>query len=156
MDGASADSLLRESAFAFLGINRYRFSPSPIAAWRGAGPFFVSPTRCPLPAASCISAVGDRPVWPEEGRRLPRAGKQLGCSLSSARTRPMKAEKPATLAGRIEAQILLIRGQRVMLDADLAALYGVSTRVLTQAVKRNRERFPEDFMFPLRLQRRRR
>lgn len=40
-----------------------------------------------------------------------------------------------------------IRGQRVMLDRDLAELYGVETRVLNQAVKRNIERFPEDFMF---------
>jgi len=49
----------------------------------------------------------------------------------------------------IEERILLVRGHKVMLDADLAALYGVSTRVLNQAVKRNRERFPEDFMFRL-------
>lgn len=50
---------------------------------------------------------------------------------------------------RIEKAILLIRKQKVMLDADLAALYGVETRVLVQAVKRNLERFPEDFMFQL-------
>ncbi len=50
---------------------------------------------------------------------------------------------------RIERAILLIRGQKVMLDADLAALYGVETRVLVQAVRRNIERFPEDFMFRL-------
>ena len=50
---------------------------------------------------------------------------------------------------RIEKAILLIRRQKVMLDADLAALYGVETRVLVQAVKRNLERFPEDFMFQL-------
>jgi hypothetical protein len=61
----------------------------------------------------------------------------------------MEADKPGTLAGRVEGRILVIRGQRVMLDADLASLYGVSTRVLNQAVKRNRERFPEDFMFRL-------
>ncbi len=51
--------------------------------------------------------------------------------------------------GRIERSILLVRGQRVMLDADLAALYGVETRVLNQAVKRNLGRFPSDFMFRL-------
>ncbi len=50
---------------------------------------------------------------------------------------------------RIERAILLIRSQKVMLDADLAGLYGVETRVLVQAVKRNLERFPEDFMFQL-------
>jgi hypothetical protein len=49
----------------------------------------------------------------------------------------------------IEDTILLIRGKRVILDHDLARLYGVATRVLNQAVKRNLERFPEDFMFQL-------
>ena len=53
---------------------------------------------------------------------------------------------PAT---RIERRILFLRGQKVMLDFDLAELYGVETRTLNQAVKRNRERFPEDFMFQL-------
>jgi len=52
-------------------------------------------------------------------------------------------------ADRIEQAILLIRKQEVMLDADLAALYGVETKALVQAVKRNLERFPEDFMFQL-------
>lgn len=50
---------------------------------------------------------------------------------------------------RIERAILIIRGHKVMLDAGLAALYGVETRVLVQAVKRNSERFPKDFMFQL-------
>ncbi|MCP4657063.1 MAG: ORF6N domain-containing protein [bacterium] len=50
---------------------------------------------------------------------------------------------------RIASQIYLIRGQKVMLDFDLAALYGVPTKALNQAVTRNRERFPEDFMFRL-------
>ena len=49
----------------------------------------------------------------------------------------------------IEARILLVRGQKVMLDADLAELYGVLTKILIQAVKRNLERFPRDFMFRL-------
>jgi len=49
----------------------------------------------------------------------------------------------------IETKILLIRGQKVMLDADLAELYEVETKVLNQAVKRNIERFPDDFMFQL-------
>jgi len=51
--------------------------------------------------------------------------------------------------GQIEQQILLIRGQRVMLDADLAGLYGTTTKRLNEQVKRNRGRFPEDFMFQL-------
>ena len=50
---------------------------------------------------------------------------------------------------KIERSIFLIRGQRVMLDRDLAYLYGVPTKVLNQAVKRNERRFPSDFMFRL-------
>jgi hypothetical protein len=50
---------------------------------------------------------------------------------------------------RIERLILLIRGHKVMLDRDLAYLYGVTTKVLNQAVKRHKDRFPEDFMFQL-------
>jgi len=49
----------------------------------------------------------------------------------------------------IERRILLIRGQKVMLDRDLAQLYGVETRVLNQAIRRNIDRFPADFMFTL-------
>lgn len=49
----------------------------------------------------------------------------------------------------IEGKILLIRGQKIMLDRDLAQLYGVETRVLNQAVRRNIDRFPADFMFSL-------
>ena len=48
---------------------------------------------------------------------------------------------------RIEQAIFLVRGQKVMLDADLAQIYGVSTARLNQQVKRNLDRFPEDFMF---------
>jgi phage regulator Rha-like protein len=50
---------------------------------------------------------------------------------------------------RIESRIYLIRGQKVMLDRDLAELYGVETKKLNQAVKRNKVRFPDDFMFSL-------
>lgn len=50
---------------------------------------------------------------------------------------------------RIAASIYVIRGQKVMLDSGLAALYGVETRALVQAVKRNADRFPEDFLFQL-------
>ena len=49
----------------------------------------------------------------------------------------------------IQSKIYVIRGQRVMLDRDIAALYNVDTKVLNQAVKRNIKRFPEDFMFQL-------
>jgi hypothetical protein len=59
-----------------------------------------------------------------------------------------KLPVPVTL---IERRIYLIRGRKVMLDFDLADLYEVSTKVLNQAVKRNRDRFPSDFMFQLTL-----
>lgn len=52
-------------------------------------------------------------------------------------------------AERIQSRILVLRGVRVLLDADLAAIYEVPTKQLNQAVKRNSERFPEDFMFQL-------
>lgn len=58
----------------------------------------------------------------------------------------MKDIIPAEL---IERKILVIRGEKVMLDSDLAMLYGVETRVLNQAVRRNIRRFPDDFMFEL-------
>jgi hypothetical protein len=58
--------------------------------------------------------------------------------------------KPAPIPiERIESRILLLRGEKVLLDVDLAALYGVETRALNQAVKRNLERFPTDFLFRL-------
>ncbi len=63
-----------------------------------------------------------------------------------------KIAKPQTSIIPLETvseRILLIRGQKVMLDADLAELYGVTTMVLNQAVKRNISRFPADFMFRL-------
>jgi hypothetical protein len=50
---------------------------------------------------------------------------------------------------RVESSILIIRGEKVILDADLAALYGVSTKRLKEQVRRNHQRFPADFMFEL-------
>jgi hypothetical protein len=57
--------------------------------------------------------------------------------------------KSIVQAERIEQSIYIIRNRKVLLDRDLAALYGVETRALIQAVKRNIERFPDDFMFQL-------
>lgn len=51
--------------------------------------------------------------------------------------------------GRIEAIVVVLRGDRVILDRDIASLYGVPTKVLLQATRRNLDRFPEDFMFQL-------
>lgn len=61
----------------------------------------------------------------------------------------MTKTKAMVPAERIESRILLIRGHKVMLDSDLAELYGVATKALVQAANRNKERFPRDFMFQL-------
>jgi hypothetical protein len=57
--------------------------------------------------------------------------------------------KPAVKVGYIERRILLIRGEKVIIDADLAGFYGVTTKRLNEQVKRNRRRFPTDFVFRL-------
>ena len=61
----------------------------------------------------------------------------------------MVGKKSLIVTESIETRILVIRGQKVMLDADLAELYGVETKRLNEQVRRNGERFPEDFMFRL-------
>ena len=60
---------------------------------------------------------------------------------------PMTASRELRIP--IESSIISLRGQRVILDSDLARIYGVTTKALNQAVKRNPEKFPEDFMFQL-------
>jgi hypothetical protein len=62
---------------------------------------------------------------------------------------PTRKSPSLVPAERIERSILVLRGQKVLLDMDLALLYGVETKVLNQAVRRNRARFPADFMFQL-------
>ena len=61
----------------------------------------------------------------------------------------MRSPSNVILRERIERSILLVRGEKVILDSDLAELYGVDTSALNRAVKRNRGRFPKDFMFQL-------
>lgn len=61
-----------------------------------------------------------------------------------------KKEKVCAVAyAPVESMIFVIRGQKVMIDRDLAVLYGVETKRLNEQVKRNKSRFPEDFMFLL-------
>lgn len=60
-----------------------------------------------------------------------------------------RSRKKQLEANQILERIILLRGHKVMLDKDLAALYGVETKVLLQSVKRNNDRFPSDFMFQL-------
>lgn len=64
----------------------------------------------------------------------------------------MSKTNPALPEEVVQNKIFIIRNKKVMLDRDLAALYGVETRTLNQAVKRHLERFPEDFMFQLTLE----
>ncbi len=63
--------------------------------------------------------------------------------------KPRVASRAIVHIQRVESKILLIRGQKVLLDADLAELYGVETKYLTRQVRRNIDRFPSDFMFVL-------
>ena len=61
----------------------------------------------------------------------------------------MKSKKPVIAVGKIENRILLTRGEKVIIDADLAEFYGVATKRLNEQVKRNKDRFPKDFVFRL-------
>jgi len=61
----------------------------------------------------------------------------------------MPAGKQVIPTGKIENRILMIRGEKVIIDADLAEFYGVPTKRLNEQVKRNKKRFPDDFMFQL-------
>jgi hypothetical protein len=75
-------------------------------------------------------------------QRVRGEGQVKRTSTSALATAPVAVET-------IAARIVLVRGQKVLLDADLAIFYGVQTRALVQAVKRNLDRFPDDFMFQL-------
>ena len=95
-----------------------------------------------------LSDASDRigiSTWPliQTGNNLYPSKSRRNCYASF-----MVTKKPASVE-YIGERILLVRGIKVMLDADLAELYEVETRVLNQAVKRNRDRFPADFMFSL-------
>jgi len=70
-------------------------------------------------------------------------------SLDQCRLEYMKPKTDAALAISVARQIHVIRGQRVLLDEDLAAIYGASTSALNQAMRRNRSRFPPDFVLEL-------
>ena len=103
-----------------------------------------------------MSTTGNTaPAGPEQHRRTPNAipagsSKSVEIQMTTA-PQPLVADEniAAPLQALIGGRILALREQRVMLDADLAELYGVQTKVLVQAVKRNMTRFPQDFMFQL-------
>ena len=73
----------------------------------------------------------------------------LGYSVHEISDSSTEEMKPVLKPENIAQLVYFIRGEKVMLDADLARLYGVSTKALNQALRRNRERFPEDFVFQL-------
>lgn len=90
---------------------------------------------------------------------LPKVPHLVGLSLRSQMVTQMKNQTNATLlrmpkrratsAVAVESRILILRHQRVILDVDIAQLYGVTVKRLNEQVKRNRDRFPSDFMFQL-------
>src|SRR5688572_11542870 len=123
------------------------------------------PRRCgaELPLAT-LSAVGlfvslETPIRKPPGRRsrpsrICNGGlitRPLPVRSDSARALYLRGEMESEPVSRsvIDAQIHVIRGVSVMLDSDLAGLYGVSVKALLQAVRRNRKRFPSDFLFPV-------
>ena len=81
----------------------------------------------------------------EDARRIPYTGQAINITTGPR----MTAKKSVIPLEQIEKRIFLLRGQKVLLSTDLAELYGVETKVLVQAVKRNLDRFPDDFMFQL-------
>jgi hypothetical protein len=111
---------------------------------------------CP-PKEDCRGAERQRDVEDLERRSLSFSHPDpSGTSARSSTEAPavrmptrMTEDKSLAPAGSIERLIYLIRGQKVMLDSDLAEIYGVSTHRLNEQVQRNRDRFPEDFAFQL-------
>ena len=73
----------------------------------------------------------------------------LVCAKNRSKEKKLKDKKSLIPVRKIENRILLIRGEKVQLDSDLAEFYGVETKRLNEQVKRNINRFPEDFMFQL-------
>lgn len=112
--------------------------------------------ECAAPAversftASCGLRARDFGLAPEVGLRLICDAGQRRCRMQRSHSGPMH-NKIVPIA-QIQARIHLVRGKRVMLDADLARFYGVATFNLNKAVSRNLDRFPEDFSFVLTLE----
>jgi len=84
---------------------------------------------------------------PESART--RCNHQLGSTTSSTQARRMATEGTDAAPLEVSKRILVLRGQRVLLDSDLAALYGVKTLRLNEQVRRNADRFPDDFLLVL-------
>jgi hypothetical protein len=93
----------------------------------------------------------EAPIWYLQFRqyRKRKESTALECLSYDERQLNLMTQSGLIPVERIERAIYLIRGEKVMLDRDLAALYGVETKALKQAVRRNIDRFPSDFMFVL-------
>jgi len=87
--------------------------------------------------------------WGEQSLESLRFQIETSNSLFCKKSMVIKTKKIALVERRIDHLILIVREQRVILDRDLALIYGVATKSLNLAVKRNRERFPAEFMFRL-------
>ena len=122
-------------------------------------PFFPA-TRALFEVANCdfkatpnYRALVDSSLWarlraPLFDMRFP-SGPTVLSSETVPEGTPWAKTRPTTAVEQITRSILILRGHRVLLDAELAALYGVTTKRLNEQVKRNAERFPADFMFQL-------
>src|SRR4051794_34008880 len=86
---------------------------------------------------------------PGRGETTPSAYHRGGAAMADGTDNTTTTAADVVPAERIAGVIVVVRGQRVIVDADLAALYGVPTGRVNEAVKRNRDRFPGDFIFRL-------
>src|SRR5258706_9625101 len=131
---------LRRSAFGPGSLRDMVSSSSSASPGGDSNPVRIG---TPTPAKSAASFLRV-----ENPRPTPRGCSPEPVNISTGRAfigRPLM--KPESIpAEHIDERILFVRAHKVMLDADLAALYGVPTKVLVQAVRRNIERFPQDFM----------
>lgn len=105
--------------------------------------------RTLLTFVKLIRECGKGVAWIKRVAKRRRRRSRRARKRASSRYNIMADKRAIIPMDRIERTILLIRGEKVILDTDLAALYGVPTKALNQAVKRNRGRFPPDFMFRL-------
>ena len=98
-------------------------------------------------------AHGDTTTWTRSSRQGGVTYRILDVAAGAPRAHDLivAPERRALAADQIERAIVFVRGEKVMLDSDLAEIYGVPTKALVQAVKRNLARFPADFMFRLTL-----
>src|SRR6186997_2767104 len=96
-------------------------------------------------AEGCPARQAQQPQSDVSATRRRHSYRSSGSVLPAKRT----PQKLIVSRGRLDGTIVRVRGRNVMLDFDLASLYAVTTKVLIQAMKRNRSRFPADFMFQL-------